>query len=383
MKSQLSIVVAPDKFKGSLSAAEAASAVTAGFRRVLDSASFEQIPLADGGDGTMQALVAATKGRTISRRATGPTGAPVDASFGMLDDRPEAVVELAQTSGLALVTSGTNDPRTSTTFGTGELIGAALDAGARRVIVAIGGSATNDAGAGALQALGVEFLDDTGTPVGLGGAQLARVAKINTESLRRRLRGVTIEIATDVRNPLCGSNGASAIYGPQKGASPAVVCELDAALAHLADVVAAKIGTDLRDEPGTGAAGGFGFGFLTLAGATLRDGAALVLSATRFEERIKDAALVITGEGKLDKQTASGKTPAAVAQAARKRGIPVVAVAGALDCTPDELEAIGIEDAQAAQPKSMDTAEAMRRAPELVTAAAETLAKRWRDRLRP
>jgi len=332
------------------------------------------VPVADGGDGTLDALVAARNGRTIDMPAMGPDGRPVLAAYGLLGtDGKIAVVEMARASGLALLRPGTNDPRTATSRGTGELIAAALDAGAKRVIVAIGGSATNDAGSGALAALGARFLDAAGTELPPGGAALSRLARIETRLLDEHLADVRLDIASDVRNPLCGPNGASAVYGPQKGASPADVRELDAALAHFADVALAATGADVRDVPGAGAAGGFGGGFLALAQATLRPGAELVLEVLEFDRQLRDADIVVTGEGRLDRQTLSGKAPFAVARAARAKGLPVVAVAGVVDLPANELASIGIARAVAASPPGMTTEEAMRRAGELVERAASDL----------
>ncbi|MBV8222108.1 MAG: glycerate kinase, partial [Candidatus Eremiobacteraeota bacterium] len=249
------MVIAPDKFKGSLRGIEVARAIEAGFRRVFPDATYDLIPVADGGDGTLDALVTSLHGTEIEETVTGPDGKPVRAAYGLIDAHSLGVVEMARASGLALVAPGTNDAMTSTSRGTGELIAAALKAGARRVIVAIGGSATNDAGVGALRALGARFLDADAEELPPGGAALIRLRHIDTGDLEARLAGVTIEIACDVKNPLVGPNGASAIYGPQKGASPAEVAELDAALTQFAMVAAKTTGVDVRDVPGAGAAG--------------------------------------------------------------------------------------------------------------------------------
>jgi glycerate kinase len=369
---------------------------------VFPDASIEAVPVADGGDGTLDAMIAALHGREIAMTVSGPDGTPVQAPYGLLQagsmqSRPlEAgqtqsrpmqsralerggaetigVVEMARASGLALLPAGTNDPMTATSYGTGQLIAAALQAGARRVIVAIGGSATNDAGTGALRALGARFLDANAEELPPGGAALAQLRHIDTGDLDARLKGSSIEIACDVTNPLIGPNGASGIYGPQKGASPAQVRELDAALAQFAAVAAKTTGADVRDVPGAGAAGGFGGGFLALAGARLRPGAELVFEVIDFDHRLEGADLVVTGEGRLDKQTLSGKAPFAVAQAARKRGIPVVAIAGTVSVRADELEAMGIAKAIAIAPPGMRTQEAMERAAELTERAAYELA---------
>ncbi len=354
---------------------EVAQAIEAGFKRVFPDASYDLVPVADGGDGTLDALVSALGGREVEATVTGPSGAPVLARYGLIPERGLAVVEMAQASGLALMPPGTNDPMTATSRGTGELIAAALDAGAKRIIVAIGGSATNDAGTGALAALGARFLDESRRELPPGGAALARLNRVDASALDARLHGVTIEIASDVTNPLCGPNGASAIYGPQKGASPEEVRQLDAALAQFASVTAHLTGSDIRDVPGAGAAGGFGGGFLALAGALLRPGAELVLDVLDFQRHLEDADLVVTGEGRLDKQTLSGKAPYAVAQAARARAIPVVALAGSIALSEDEIESAGIEKAFAVAPATMPLDEAMRRAPELIESAAFQLAE--------
>ena len=342
-------------------------------------ATYDLIPVADGGDGTLDALVTSLHGTEIEETVTGPDGKPVRAAYGLIDAHSLGVVEMARASGLALVAPGTNDAMTSTSRGTGELIAAALKAGARRVIVAIGGSATNDAGVGALRALGARFLDADAEELPPGGAALIRLRHIDTGDLEARLAGVTIEIACDVKNPLVGPNGASAIYGPQKGASPAEVAELDAALTQFAMVAAKTTGVDVRDVPGAGAAGGFGGGFLALAGAQLRPGADLVFDVLHFADHLTGADLVVTGEGRLDKQTLSGKAPYAVAQAARARGIPVVAIAGTVTTTPDELEEMGIREAVAIEPQGMSIQESMRHAASLTEDAAFNLAKRLRE----
>ena len=337
-------------------------------------ANYELVPVADGGDGTLDAMVSALHGREIEMTVSGPDRNPVRAQYGLL---PEAiaVVEMARASGLALLPPGTNDPMTATSYGTGELIAAAIKAGGKRLIVAIGGSATNDAGTGALRALGTRFLDTDSEELPPGGAALIRLRHIDTGDSDARLAGTTIEIACDVTNPLVGRNGASAVYGPQKGASPADVAELDAALTQFAIVAAKTTGVDVRDVPGAGAAGGFGGGFLALAGAHLRPGAELVLDVLDFQRHLEGADLVVTGEGRLDRQTLSGKAPYAVAQAARARGIPVVALAGSIALSEDELESAGIEKAVAIAPATMPLDQAMRRARELIECAAFQLAE--------
>jgi len=374
------ILVAPDKFKGSMTALQAGDAMRAGLLRVWPDAQIDVVPVADGGDGTATALLDAIGGRRVARSVSGPDGRFVDAWFGLLGDDRTAVVELAAASGLALMPVGTNDPLTATTFGTGELVLGALEAGVRRVVLAIGGSATNDAGAGALSALGARFLDASGGEIPRGGAGLAHLERIDDSALAERIRGVTIEIACDVDNPLVGPNGASAIYGPQKGATLDDVRVLDAALSRFADVVARKTGVDVRSVPGGGAAGGIAAGFLALAGAQLVPGADLVFDVIDFERRLDGVSLVVTGEGRLDRQTLSGKAPFAVARAAAKRGIPAAAVAGTIDLRGDDLEKLHLI---AAEPLVTGTpsADDLRRARDLATAAAERLAHRLRDSL--
>lgn len=370
----LRVVIAPDKFKGSMSAKAAAAAIETGFRRVFPHAVYERVPVADGGDGTAQTLVDSLGGRIVEATVTGPDGKPRRSAYALLADGRTAIVELAQASGLALLEAGSNDPLTATTYGTGELIGAAIDAGATRIIVAIGGSATSDAGSGALSALGAKFLDAEGRRLPPGGAALARLDLIDTGALDKRLRNVSVELASDVRNPLCGPGGAAAVYGPQKGASPDQTASLDAALWHFADVVLAQSGTDVRNVPGAGAAGGTGGGFLALAHATLRPGAQLVLELLEFDRRLDGAHLVVTGEGRLDRQSFAGKAPLAVAAVAKRRGIPVVAIAGSVDCPADELRHAGVLAMIPIAPGPISLSEALVRAEELTANAAERLA---------
>jgi glycerate kinase len=319
-------------------------------------------------------LVDALGGTLVTCEVQGPSGASVAATYGSLPDA-RAVIELARASGLALVAPGKNDSLTASTYGTGQLIAAALAAGAKSVILAIGGSATNDGGAGALAELGATFSDAAGKPLAPGGAALADLASIDIAPIAARLRGIAFDIACDVANPLCGPNGASAVYGPQKGASPQDVRLLDGALAHFADVVERAIGARLRDVPGAGAAGGVGFGFMALAGARLRPGADLILDALSFESRLEGADLLVTGEGRLDRQTLAGKAPYAVAKAGRGRGIPVVAVVGSLGCAAADLEELGLMSAVGILKEPMTLEEAMSRAAALTEDAAERLGR--------
>ena len=338
------VVIAPDKFKGTLTAAAVATHVATGRRSVLPDLDMVTVPGADGGDGTLAAAEAAGFTR-VTVPAHGPTGQERQASFGARGT--EAVVELAEVCGLDHLPGGRHEPLTATSRGTGDLIAAALDAGARRVVVGIGGSASTDGGAGLLQALGARITGADGREVGPGGLGLEDATKLDLWGLHAGLAAAEVVVACDVDNPLTGSRGAAAVYGPQKGASPDDVERLDAALTRWADLVAAATGADHRDDPGAGAAGGVGFGLVAVVGATTRPGAELVFELAGLQAALAGATLVITGEGALDRQTLHGKAPAAVAAAARDSGVPVVAVAGKVSLTDGDLRAAGIDAAYA------------------------------------
>ncbi|HET7397007.1 MAG TPA: glycerate kinase [Intrasporangium sp.] len=338
------VLLAPDKFKGTLTAAEVAAHLTTGLRSVLPDVDVRVVPVADGGDGTLAAAQAAGFTR-MPVTATGPTGLPHESAFGQRGT--EAVVELAEVSGLAQLPDGHPQPLTATSRGTGELVAAALDSGARRIVVGIGGSACTDGGAGLLQALGARITTASGEPVGPGGAGLAQAARLDLDGLHPALADAELVVACDVDNPLTGARGAAAVYGPQKGAAPQDVEALDRALARWADLVAAATGEDHRDDPGAGAAGGVGFGLVAVLGARTRPGADLVFELTGLHDALAEADLVVTGEGSLDAQTLHGKAPAAVAAAARDRDLPVVAVAGRVALTAGELAAAGVGAAYA------------------------------------
>lgn len=341
----MKIVVAPQSLKGSLEASAVGEAIATGIRRVLPDADIRIIPVADGGEGTVRALVDATGGQLISVTVTGPLGEPVPAQYGILggDGPRTAVLEMASASGLPLVPPERRDPRITTTFGTGQLLRAALDAGAVRVILGIGGSATNDGGAGMAQALGYRLLDADGEELAPGGAALARLAHIDATHRDPRLADIHVRVACDVSNPLCGPTGASAVYGPQKGATPEMVTVLDAALAHYASVLQRDLGADVAAVPGAGAAGGLGAGLLALMHAELVPGARVVFDALDFARKVAGADLVFTAEGQLDSQTAYGKAPGAVAAAAREAGARTIALTGGLRADDAELEALGID----------------------------------------
>ncbi|MGQ9651593.1 MAG: glycerate kinase [Phycisphaerae bacterium] len=327
------IVVAPDSFKEALPAQQVCEAIARGIRRARPDATIDLLPMADGGEGTVDALVAATNGQLRESTVTGPLGEPVRARWGLLgDDSGTAVLEMAAASGLGLVSPDRRDPLLTTTFGTGELIVAALNSGARRILIGIGGSATNDGGTGAAQAIGVRFIDRDGQVLadGLSGGRLNLIARIDPASRDRRIDRVPIEVACDVDNPLCGPRGAAAVYGPQKGANAETARILDANLAHLADVIQRDLGMQVRDVPGAGAAGGLGAGLLVFFGAKLRPGIQMVMDALRFSERIAGADLIITGEGRLDRQSMMGKLIEGVGRAAKSSGVPIIALVGSI-----------------------------------------------------
>ena len=368
------VVVAPDKFKGSLTAAQVAARVATGLARAAPGAEVAEVPVADGGDGTLEAAVEAGY-RRVPVRAEGPTGEPVETAYAERDG--VAVVELADVSGLGRLPGGRLAARTASSYGTGQVIRAALDAGCRRVVLGIGGSAGTDGGAGLVQALGGRLAGADGGEVGRGGAALAAVRSLDLAGLHPALATAEVVVASDVDNPLLGPRGAAAVYGPQKGASPADVAELDAALARWADAVRRATGRDEAATPGAGAAGGVGFAALAVLGATLRPGIDLVLDLVGFQEALPGARLVITGEGSLDRQTLHGKAPAGVAAAARAAGIPVVAVAGRSLLSPSELEPAGILAAYALTDLEPDPERCMTEAGPLLERLAERVAADW------
>lgn len=365
------ILIAPQSLKGSLTAAETGLAIADGVRAVYPEAEIDIVPVADGGEGTVQALVDATGGELIEQIVTGPLNTPVSAFFGLLGDGRTAALEMAASSGLPLVPPEQRDPRITTTHGLGELILAALNRGSRHFIIGIGGSATNDGGAGMAQALGVSLLDTAGNSLPMGGAALANLAHISLEIIDPRLAECTVEVACDVNNPLCGPMGASAIYGPQKGATPQMVQQLDHALAHYAAIIEQSLGKTIRELPGAGAAGGLGFGLMAFLDATLRPGATIVLEAVQLEKHIHTAHLVITAEGQLDAQTAYGKSVGAVAALAKRYHLPVIALAGGLGQDYQAVYSLGI-DAVAVLPSGpMPLSYAMEHAAQLTQDATE------------
>ncbi|MFE3881698.1 glycerate kinase [Streptomyces lydicus] len=378
------MLIAADKFKGSLTAVEVAEHVTAGLRRVVPGLDVAAVPVADGGDGTVAAALAAGFTRHEAR-VTGPTGAPVTATFALrVGASPAgaggdtAVLEMAEASGLQHLPAGVFAPLTATTFGTGELLRAALDAGATSIVFGVGGSATTDGGAGMLAALGARFLDADGKPVAPGGGPLRDLATADLSGLDPRLAKADIVLAGDVDNPLTGPKGAPAVYGPQKGASEQDVATLDAALAHYAEVLGRAVGPKAVEAalaPGAGAAGGIGYGALVGLGAVFRPGIEVMLDVLGFAPALAKATFVITGEGSLDTQTLHGKAPAGVAAAARAAGLDVVAVCGRLQLPQEALGAAGIRRAYALTDLEPDPARCMAEAGPLLERAAEQLAR--------
>lgn len=371
------ILVAPDKFKGCLTAAEVAASVADGLRAERPSLQVTRLPIADGGDGTVAAAL--SRGyEEVRLSADGPTGVPGETGYARLGSR--AVVELAAVCGLDLLPGGRRDALGASTYGLGQVIGHAVDNGATEVVVGLGGSASTDGGAGMVQALGARLLDDSGHELDRGGAALAGLASLDLTTLVPRLAGVTVVLASDVENPLLGPDGAAAVFGPQKGADVDQVAQLDAALTRWADVVAATVGTDHRDRSGAGAAGGTGFGGLALLGAELRSGAELVLELIDFDTHLAQADLVITGEGSLDVQSLSGKGPIELARTAVRAGVPVIAVVGHSGLTEQQARDAGLLAVYPLSALEPDLARSIAQAPTLLHTVGERIARTWPDR---
>ncbi len=369
------IVVAPDSYKGSVSAMGVADAMERGIRKVFVDAVVSKIPIADGGEGTVESMVGATGGTLRCTQVTGPLGERVAAQWGILGDGKTAVIEMAAASGLPLVAKEKLNVRIATSRGTGELILAALDAGLHKIIIGIGGSATNDGGAGMARALGIRFLGADGHEFPEGGAALAQLARIDTAGLDPRIAETELIVACDVDNPLCGTRGASAVFGPQKGATPAIVAELDSALAHFAQVAREATGRDVADFPGAGAAGGLGAGLMFFTPAKLRPGVEIVLEAVGFAEAVSTADFVVTGEGRTDFQTAFGKAPVGVAKVAKSLGIPVFCLSGGLGQGANDVLEEGIDAVMSICDRPLSLEECMRDGSGLIEAGAERLCR--------
>jgi glycerate kinase len=368
------IVLAPDSFKGSVTAAEAADAMAAGLRQVWPDAACVRLPMADGGEGTVDAVLTALDGRRRTAEVRDPLGRPVEAAYGWVAGERLAVIEMAAASGLPLLAEAERDPHRTSTAGTGDLIAAALDRGARRIVLGLGGSATVDGGTGCLAALGARFLDDDGAALpGCGGA-LGRIARIDLAGLDPRLGGTDIVLATDVRNPLLGPSGAVRVFGPQKGLPDDRLEDFEAAMARFAERVAAATGSDPRDAAGAGAAGGIAFLLRAALGAEVRDGFALVAELAGLRDALRGADLALTGEGRLDAQSLSGKVPVGVARIAREEGVPAAAVAGSVDGDPAAFRAEGLATVLPIVDRPMALEQAMADGAALIERAAARLA---------
>ncbi|MCA4822044.1 glycerate kinase [Serratia rhizosphaerae] len=370
----MKIVIAPDSYKESLSALAVATCIEDGFREVFPAAEFVKLPLADGGEGTVEAMVAATGGRIIKVDVTGPLGETTPAFFGLSGDGRSAFIEMAAASGLERLPTGRRNPLKTTSYGTGELIRCALEHGVRHCIIGIGGSATNDGGAGMVQALGARLLDERGEEIGFGGAALATLAQIDLSRLDARIGQCRFEVACDVTNPLTGPEGASAIFGPQKGATPQMVAELDGALAHYAQVIKRTLGVDVQQVPGAGAAGGMGAGLLAFCRAELRQGIEIVTEALGLDALVRDATLVITGEGRIDSQSIKGKVPIGVARVAKRYGKPVIGIAGSLSDDVGVVHQHGVDAVFSVLYRVCTLEEALHDAAENVRATARNIA---------
>lgn len=357
----MKIILAPDSFKGNLTSLQVAAAFEKGIKRVLPRANCVKVPMADGGEGTVQSLVDATGGRFIRKKVTGPAGKPVSARYGLLADGETAVIEMAEASGLPLVSGRSKNPLKTTTYGTGELMLDAAKRGAKKIILGIGGSATNDGGVGMAQAIGVRFLDKAGKEIkelGAGG-MVSKIAGIDTKTLNPLIKKTKVIVACDVNNPLCGKSGASHVFGPQKGATSAMVKALDANLKHLGKIIKQDLNKDIVNLKGAGAAGGLGAGLVAFAKAKMKSGIDIVLEATNIESHLKGADLVITGEGRVDFQTAFGKTPSGVAKAARKHRVPTIAIGGGITDDANGVFAHGIDGLESACARDMSLEEAI------------------------
>ncbi|HDZ9132824.1 TPA: glycerate kinase [Vibrio cholerae] len=373
----MKVVIAPDSFKESLTAKQVCDAIQAGLARVWHDAKFVAIPVADGGEGTVQSLVDATQGRLVEVKVMGPQGKRVEAFYGMLGDNQTAVIEMAAASGLHHVPLVQRDPKLTTSFGTGELIRHALDQGVTKLIIGLGGSATNDGGVGMLAALGARFTNADGDPIQLTGGGLRELTHIDLQDFDPRLQHCDILVACDVNNPLCGDKGASAVFGPQKGATPEDVQLLDGALRQFGLLTEKVTGKMVLESTGAGAAGGMGAALLAYTQARLRPGIEIVLETVQLAHQVSDADLVITGEGRIDSQTVHGKTPMGVAKVAKRFDVPVLALCG---CTGDNYQAVyqcGIDAVFAAVPRAMSLEDALKESDFNLADLAENVARLW------
>ncbi|AYE50799.1 glycerate kinase [Priestia megaterium NCT-2] len=370
----MKIVIAPDSFKESLTALHVCEALEKGIKTHFPNAEISKVPMADGGEGTVQSLVDATGGQIIQAKVTGPLGKEVEAFYGILGDGKTAVIEMAAASGLHQVPMDERNPLITTTRGTGELILKALDQKVKHIIIGIGGSATNDGGAGMAKALGAKLINTNGAEIKEGGGSLNQLAAIDLTNFDSRLAEVKVEVACDVDNPLTGETGASAVFGPQKGATPDMVKQLDRNLAHYAAIIEKEMDIHIQNVPGAGAAGGLGGGLLAFLSAELKPGVDIVIEATQLESYIKNADLVITGEGRIDGQTIYGKTPIGVAKTAKKHRVPVIAIAGSIGAGSEAVYEHGISALFSVVPGAVTLSEALEKAGENVERTAKNVA---------
>lgn len=368
-------VLAPDSFKESLTAKEVADAMEIGIKKVFPDAECIKVPMADGGEGTVQSLVDGTNGKMYEVSVTGPLGESVNARYGILGDNETAVIEMAEASGIHYVEKEKRNPLITTTFGTGEVIKAALDKGVKKVIIGIGGSATNDGGAGMIQALGGRLLDQYGNDLPFGGGALNKLSKIDLTNFDKRINDIKIEVACDVNNPLTGEEGASAIFGPQKGATEEMINMLDSNLSHYAKIVKDQLGKDMASKNGAGAAGGLGFALISFCNGELKPGIEIVIKYSNLDTKIQGASYVLTGEGSIDEQTKFGKTPYGVAQIAKKYKIPVIAVAGNIGKGVEELYDLGFNSILSIMPGVMTLEKALSTGKENIERTVENIAR--------
>ncbi len=371
----MKIVIAPDSFKGALSSTRVANAIEEGVKKAWEGVETRKIPMADGGEGTVEAMVEATGGRIVYVDVTGPLGNVIHSFYGILGDGETAVIEMAAASGLPLVPMEKRNPLYTTTYGTGELIRHAFENKCRKLIIGIGGSATNDGGMGMAQALGIRFLDKYGKVLGFGGQELEKIHQIDMSELSPHIKSTEILVACDVTNPLCGERGASYVFGPQKGATPETVKRLDEGLRNFSAVIKGQLNLEIKDLPGAGAAGGLGGGLVAFLDARLESGIQIMIQSSNLEQTIKDSDLVITGEGKTDEQTAFGKVPYGIGQIAKKYNIPVVCLSGALSEGSEQLYNHGVTALFSAIHRDMTLKEAMDNTYEMVKSASENIVR--------
>jgi len=367
------ILICPDSFKESLSAIEVCDCVERGLKKANSKFKIEKIPLADGGEGTVEALVLATRGRSLKCRVRDPLGRIIWARYGILGDGKTAIIEMAAASGLALVPMKKRNPLLTTTYGTGEMIANALNRGCQKIIIGIGGSATVDGGCGMAQALGVRLLDGIGREIGFGGGEIEKVEKIDLKFMDKRIARTDFIIASDVKNRLLGPRGAARVYGPQKGATPEMVERLERGLSHLARVIRKELSISVENIPGSGAAGGLGAGLYAFLGAKMESGVELVMRIAKLEHRIRKADLIITGEGQLDRQTLYGKTVMGVIKMARKHRVPVICIAGSIMPEAKDLYRLGVKGLFSITTMPMSLQEAMEKSKSLLTNVSENL----------